>query len=81
MATTTEVLTGSTDNAPVDGVTRGVVVAAVNAIVAFAALELDINADRLAVLNPAITLLGFLLWGLYDGFARGKVTSRGAPPI
>lgn len=80
MATAGEIITGSTDSPAADGISRGVVVAAVQGVAAFVALQLGISVEGMAALSPVVPLLGLMLYGLWDRFGRGKVLDRAENP-
>lgn len=67
--TKTEILTGSTGTAPVqDGSIRGLIVAAIQSVAGVLLVdELGVlDAEQMLTLAPAFTLLGFVVWALYD---------------
>lgn len=68
-------LTGSTGEAPVlDGGMRGLIAAALTAVVSVALVdELGVlDADQVGRLAPLFTLIAFAAWGVYD-----KLRKRG----
>ncbi len=66
-----KVATGSTGNAVFDGGVRGLIAAAIMAILGFVQIEYDvISAEGLAALAPAVTFLAFLLGGFFDRYIR-----------
>jgi len=72
-STATEVLTGSTGNSLRDGGVRGMIPAAIQSVLlVFVVQELGILTDaQLVALGPAITLISFVSWGIYDRIQKG----------
>ena len=72
-------ITGSTNGATplTDGLTRGVFIAAAQAVLAFVGMEVTgwLTADNLVTLLPATTLIGVIAWGIWDAIDR-RLLSR-----
>ncbi len=69
-------VTGSS-GAPVgDSLSRGLFVAAVQGVLAFVALRVDaLTSEDVVLLVPVTTMVGFVLWGLWDRFGRPRLPS------
>ena len=69
-------VTGSTDRPLGDSLNRGLFVAAFQEIVWFVASKTDLLvAEDLGHLIAASTLVGFILWGLWDRYGRPRLPS------
>jgi hypothetical protein len=69
-------VTGSS-GAPVgDSLSRGLFVAAIQAVLAFIAIRVDaLTGEDVVLLVPVTTMVGFLLWGLWDRYGRPRLPS------
>lgn len=69
-------VTGVTGKPMGDSLSRGLIVAAIQGLLAFGASFGDVlTNDRLLLLLPATTVVGSLLWGAYDRWIRVRLPS------
>lgn len=80
MATAGQIITGSTDSPTADSNVRGTWVAGIGGIVGVICLLTDAPLEVPVLLIPTETMLGFMLFGMWDRFARGKIMERANKP-
>jgi hypothetical protein len=69
-------VTGITGGAVGDSMSRGLVVAALQGVLAFISVRVDaLTQDDLVILLPVTTTVGYLLWGAYDKWIRVRLPS------
>ncbi len=67
-------VTGSTDTPVQDGTTRGMLFAALVAVLAFVSNKTDwLTSDDLTILTPVLVFLSFFLAGLFDRYVKPRL--------
>lgn len=69
-------ITGSADQPLSDSLSRGLIVAALQGLLAFLVVRVDwLTTEDIVYLAPALTLVSYLLWGAFDRWGRPHLPS------